>query len=93
MRAPSADARGLLLEMCGQLKRYVSADIRIFTVTVGIGPSCADVTGRPATYESACLAAETGRAVVGPDGLCHYEDLGVYQLLAACVTNVQEFGF
>jgi len=84
IRTSGTAAKRYLIEVCNQLRKQAKANIDTFTITItiGIGPCAPDVMGLPDAFEQARLAAEIGCRVFGPNGIHHYQDLGIYQLLA-----------
>lgn len=69
------------LYLAEEVKKDISKSLPQLTVTVGIGTYHPDLLAIKNSYQEACQAINTGRKVWGPNGIYHYNNLGIYHLL------------
>lgn len=77
------------LDICQEVKKIINDELRDLTVTVGIGTCYTNIIHIGKSYQEATLAIETGRKVWGSNGIYHYDDLGIYQLLVQLSDQTQ----
>ena len=82
IRKGRTDVKKYSKDLAREIWHEVNQNIKDITVTIGIGSFYPDIMDISKSYWEACLAIEIGRHACGNNGVYHYEELGVYQLLA-----------
>jgi purine catabolism regulator len=76
------DVKKFSCSIARHIKRAIDENIKDFTVTIGIGSFYPDIMDIKNSYKEALTAIKVGKSVWGNNGVYHYDDLGVYRILA-----------
>ncbi len=82
-----------LISAAGEIKAEIIKLMPDSIVTIGIGRYYSDILDIRKSYHEAKMAARIGGQVWGSDGIYHYNDLGVYQLLSQFTNKEQADDF
>jgi purine catabolism regulator len=74
-------SRKRLDKALNELKNYIHQNFK-FTITVGIGAYTPSIIDVHLSYDKAKRALEIGKQVYGSNSIVHYDQLGIYKLLA-----------
>lgn len=78
-----------IMSFCTEMKDFISKSVPNMAIAIGIGRYHKDILDISKSFEEAKTAVNIGRLVWGKNGVYHYNDLGIYQLLSQFTNEEQ----